>query len=252
MVNFGVVPEEEVESLGNDFGLYPVGTGPFRFERWSRNEEISLTAYEDYHEGRPYLDQIVFKIFPVGSTEQMFSEFEIGNLEDSFFPVDKREAIETENRYQLLRRPSLTIRFFTINNTTEPLVSREIRQALNYAIDKKTISMEVGKGRLIPATGLIPTGMFGHNPENLNFPYSPEKARELLERAGFPEGKGLPVIQFWSSVTSRGPLAEDEAVTKYLSDVGIKANFNYLSDWPAFKKMIENGKAPIFKYSWQA
>jgi peptide/nickel transport system substrate-binding protein/oligopeptide transport system substrate-binding protein len=252
MVNFGVVPGEEVERLGDDFGLYPVGTGPFRFERWSRNEEISLTAYEDYHEGRPYLDQVLFKIFPVGSTEQMFSEFEIGNLEDSFFPVDKREAIETGDKFQLLRRPSLTIRFFTMNNSTEPLDSSEIRKAINYAIDKRTISIELGRGRLIPATGLIPTGMFGHNPENLNYPYSPEKARELLERAGFPDGRGLPQIQFWSSVTSKGPLAEDEAVTKYLSEVGFKIKFNYLTEWPEFKKKIEQGEAPVFKYSWQA
>jgi ABC-type transport system substrate-binding protein len=94
--------------------------------------------------------------------------------------------------------------------------------------------------------------MFGHNPENLNYPYSPEKARELLERAGFPDGRGLPQIQFWSSVTSKGPLAEDEAVTKYLSEVGFKIKFNYLTEWPEFKKKIEQGEAPVFKYSWQA
>jgi ABC-type transport system substrate-binding protein len=62
----------------------------------------------------------------------------------------------------------------------------------------------------------------------------------------------LPSIQFWSSVKSKGLLAEDEAITRYLAEIGVKAEFNYLTDWPKFKKMLQEGKAPIFKYSWQA
>lgn len=252
MVNFGVVPSEEVELLGDDFGFHPVGTGPFRFEHWEQNKEIVLKANKDYHEGRPYLDQVFFKIFPGGSTELMFYEFEKGNLEDSHFPVEIRERVLTEKKYLFLRRPSLTIRFFVMNNSVEPFTNKRVRQAFNYAIDKEAVTREVGRGRLIPATGLIPQGMAGYQPDDTNYPYSPEKARELLNEAGFPEGKGLPVIQFWSSIKSRGPLAEDEEIKKYLSTVGVKVEFNYLTDWPAFKKMLEKGEAPIFKYSWEA
>ena len=252
MVNFGVVPKEVVERQEDDFGIHPVGTGPFRFEYWERTREIALKANEEYHEGRPYLNQIIYKIFPGGTSELMFDEFEKGNLEDSLFPVEMRERVLTEGKYRFLRRPALTLRFFIMNNSLEPLTDRRVRQALNYAIDKETITSEVGKGRLIPATGLIPQGMAGYQPDDTNYPYSPDKARELLREAGYPGGKGLPVIQFWSSVKSKALLSEDKAILQYLSAVGVKAEFNYLTDWPAFKEMLQEGKAPVFKYSWEA
>ena len=252
MVNFGVVPREEVESWGDDFGMHPVGTGPFSFSEWQRNSYIKLKANENHYEGRPYLDEVVFRIFPGATAEEMFQEFENGNLEDSILSVSARDRVYEENRYLILHRPSLVLRFFVMNNQTFPFTDRKVRQAFNYAIDKETLSRQIGRGRLIPATGLIPEGMAGYNPQDLNYPYSVEKAENLLAQAGFPGGRGLPVIQFWSSVKSQGLLAEDEEITRYLADIGVEVQFNYLTDWPTFKKMLQDGKAPIFKYSWQA
>ena len=252
MVNFGVVPREEIKKTGTDFALSPVGTGPFRFESWDRNREIILAANNQYHEGRPYLDRVVFKIFPEGTTELMFGEFERENLEDSLLPADVQERVLGENNYQVLHRPSLTIRLFIMNNEIPPLHDKRIRQAMNYAIDKARIASEIGRGKLLTASGLIPQGMAGWNPGDENYPYAPEKARKLLEDAGFPGGRGLPIIDFWSSVTSKGPLAEDEAVKKYLSEVGIQTSFNYITDWPEFKRLIMAGKAQVFKFSWGA
>jgi oligopeptide transport system substrate-binding protein len=229
-----------------------VGTGPFMFDEWARNERIVLKGYEGYHEGRPYLDEVQFRIFPGASSENMFEEFLNGNLEDSLIPVGKRQEVMEEQKYGVFRRPSLIIRLLVMNNTVFPFTDVRIRQAFNYAIDKEKLSDDVGKGRLIPANGLIPLGMAGYEPGDANYPYSPEKAKALLAEAGYPEGKGLPVIQFWSSVNAKGPLAEDKEIEKYLSAVGIKVEFNYLTDWPAFKKLIQQGRAPLFKYSWEA
>jgi len=250
MVNLGVVSREEVEKPGGTFGFHPVGTGPFRFVSWKKNSEIILEANPDYHEGRPYLDRVIFKIFPGGTTEKMFSEFEQGNLEDSPFPAVERERII--KTYPVLRRPSLTLRFLVMNNKIFPFTDIRVRKAFNYAIDKERITDKVGKGRLISASGLIPQGMAGYQPDDENYPYSPQKAKELLKEAGFPEGKGLPVIQYWSSTNAVGPMAEDRIVMECLSDVGIKVKTNYLTNWPEFRKLLEQGKAPLFKYSWGA
>ena len=252
MVNFSVVPKEEVEALGDAFGTRPIGTGPFIFDHWEPGSEIKLRANEDYYDGKPYLDEVIFKIFPGASAENMFQEFENGNLEDSILSVSVREQVYEEGKYHILHRPSLMLRFFVMNNQTAPFQEKRVRQAFNYAIDKETLSAEVGRGRLIPATGLIPEGMAGYSPDDTNYPYDVERAKELLRDAGYPDGRGLSVIQFWSSVKSKGLLAEDERITRYLADIGVKVQFNYLTDWPQFKKMLQEGRAPIFKYSWQA
>lgn len=252
MVNFGVVPKEEVERLGDDFGHYPVGTGPFRFERWDRNREIVLRANEHYHEGRPYLDEAIFRIFPGGSREQMFSEFEEGNLEDSLFPEENREKVLNNPNYLILRRPSLSIRLIIMNNKVEPFINKKVRQAFNYAVDKEELSIEIGKGRFTAANSLIPPGMAGYRPESVNYPYSPEKARELLKEAGYPDGQGLPVIQFWSATKSKTYVEEDEAIGRYLSAIGVKVEFHYETDWPIFKDMMAKGQLPMFRYGWSA
>ncbi len=250
MIDFGVVPREEVEHPEDYFNFHPVGTGPFVFDYWERNREIVLTVNEKYHEGRPYLDQAVFEIFPGVSTDEMFTRFEEGKLEDSLVPAGMREHIE--DKYQLLRRPSLAIRLLIMNNKTPPFDDIRVRRAFNYAVNKIEISEKVGGGKLIPASSLIPKGMAGYQPDDTNYPYDPDRSARLLEEAGYPDGKGLPVIQYWSCVKSKGALAEDEELRKYLEAVGIKISLNYQTEWPEFKKIITEGRAPIFKYSWEA
>jgi ABC-type transport system substrate-binding protein len=252
MVNLGVVPREEVEKWGDDFGSHPVGTGPFQFVSWKKGEQILLETNRTYHEGRPFLDRLVFKIFPGASVDEMFEEFERGLLEDSVIPAYLREEVFQEEKYQAIRRPALMIRFFGFNQRIPPFDDVLVRRAINYAIDKKSISMAAGKGKLIPATGLIPQGMAGYRPDNVNYPYDVEKAKELLADAGYPDGEGLEPIEIWSSVKSEGLLIEDSEIKRYLSQIGIEVTFTYLTDWPAFSTLLDQEKLPIFKYGWHA
>ena len=75
LTNTAVVPQEEVEKPGGDFGHAPVGTGPFKFVRWQPNQEIVLAANDQYYEGRPFLDAVVFKIIVGAKLEETFAEF---------------------------------------------------------------------------------------------------------------------------------------------------------------------------------
>ena len=84
-----MVPQEEVERLGEHFGRAPVGTGPFKFVRWEPNHEIVLEANNHYYEGRPFLDAVVFKIVVGEKFEETFAEFLEGNLEETIIPGGK-------------------------------------------------------------------------------------------------------------------------------------------------------------------
>ena len=89
--NAAVVPQEEVERLGDGFAHAPVGTGPFKFVRWEPNREIVLEANEHYHDGRPFLDSIRFKIG--GNSEEEFAQFLKGDLDETIVPSERTDEI---------------------------------------------------------------------------------------------------------------------------------------------------------------
>ena len=90
MAHTSIVPRDEVERLGPDFGTAPVGTGPFRFVRWVRGQEILLETNKHYFGGRPPLDRVRFVIFPGDTQSAMLKAFEQGELEES--PTDSGPA----------------------------------------------------------------------------------------------------------------------------------------------------------------
>jgi oligopeptide transport system substrate-binding protein len=140
MANAKVVPREEVEKLGEQFGLHPVGSGPFTFRLWERNRRIVLQAYESYHEGRPFLDRLVFE---VGKHDvESLSAFLKGELEESIVPSTEAEALQTSPRYRSyirVRKPTLHLLYIGFNMGKEPFTHPKVRQAFNHAINKEAI-----------------------------------------------------------------------------------------------------------------
>jgi peptide/nickel transport system substrate-binding protein/oligopeptide transport system substrate-binding protein len=127
-----------------------------------------------------------------------------------------------------------------------------VRQALIHAIDREALIQEVLLGRFTLARGILPPGTQGFNPKLQGYAYNPARARELLAQAGYPGGRGLPPIPIWSSVKHEGILREHEHIKRYLEAVGVRAEFQYLTDWPSFSKMLAEKKLPAFLYAWYA
>ncbi|MFZ1059805.1 MAG: ABC transporter substrate-binding protein [Candidatus Rokuibacteriota bacterium] len=247
-----IVPRDVVEQEGEGFASRPVGTGPFRFVRWERGKEIVLSANPDYFDGPPRLSRIVYRIFPGEKFEAMYEEFQRGALEDTPIPTQDYPRIMAEGKYIHVKRPMQSVRFYGLNIRWKPLENRRVRQALIHAIDQEAIVREVALGRYAPARGILPPGTLGFNPKLKGYPYDPGRARELLAQAGYPGGRGLPPIPIWSSVKLERVVREHEEIKKYLDAVGIKADFQYLTDWPSFSRMLAEGKFPVFLYAWFA
>jgi oligopeptide transport system substrate-binding protein len=247
-----VVPREVVERLGEDFGRQPVGTGPFKFVEWVPGKHITLAANPDYFEGRPNLDRVEYRIFTGEALDQMFGDFQSGNLEDSGIPARERPQLLNGRRYQFIRRPVLGISFLGINTTMKPLDDSRVRQAINYAIDRRSIMREIYQDQYLPGVGILPPGTYGYDPKLVGYPYNPKKAAELLAAAGYPDGKGLPVLHIWSARKNDEAVAEHEAIVKALAAVGVRAEVHYNTNWPEYKAQVYEGKLPIFRYSWYA
>jgi peptide/nickel transport system substrate-binding protein len=248
--NTAIVPQEEVERLGDGFGRAPVGTGPFKFVRWEPSQEIVLETNKDYYEGRPFLDAVVFKIVVGSKLEQRFTEFLKGNLEEAIVPGGKTEEVRSDpqyQRYQRFRKPTLNFLYIGFNTQLKPFNDRRVRQAFNYAVNTEAIVREITKMGALPATGALPPGMPGYDPNVQGYNYHPEKAKQLLAEAGYPDGAGFPVVQLWSVHQAETTKAELAAYQRYLADLGVKVEIYYAPDWSAYKAMLQQGKLQMFR-----
>jgi peptide/nickel transport system substrate-binding protein/oligopeptide transport system substrate-binding protein len=253
--NTMVVPREEVEKPGGRFGRAPVGTGPFKFVRWEPNQEIVLEANDQYYEGRPFLDTVVFKIRVGSKLEERFAEFLQGNLEETSIPPGKTEEVRTDpkyRQYQHVRKPTLSLLYLGFNTQVKPFDDRRVRQAFNYAVNKEAIVQEITQRGGLPATGALPPGMPGHDPDLQGYSYQPDKAKRLLAEAGYPDGVWFPMVQLWSVNTDESTKAELDAYQKYLAELGVQVEIRFASDWAAYIAMLEQGKLPIFLLRWIA
>jgi peptide/nickel transport system substrate-binding protein len=253
LANAAVVPQEEVERLGNHFAQAPVGAGPFKLERWAPGKEIVLKAHEHYYEGRPFLNTIVFKI---GETfEQAFAQFLAGDLDEAIIPSGKTAEVHSQPRYQhyqLLRRPTLGLLYIGFNTQVKPFDDKRVRQAFNYAVDKKSIVQEITQMGSLPANGVLPPGMPGHDPDLQGYSYDPDRAKQLLAAAGYPEGKGFPVVQLWSVSKAESTKVELAAYQQYLAELGIKIDLRFVEEWTRFTEMLGRGELQMFRYAWYA
>jgi len=265
-----IVPREAVEKYGRDFRSHPVGTGPFRMKAWYEGEKLILVRNEKYFEkdalGRPlpYLDAVSITFIPDKQSE--FLEFLKGNLDfiSGVNAAFKDELITRSGRLKpkyagkivLETGPYLNTEYIGfLTDTALPQVKssavryRLVRQALNYGFDRVKMIRYLRNGMGTPAlNGFIPAGLPSFTDTLKGYRYDPERARELLRRAGFPEGKGLPPV----TVLTTGDYVDlIEFIQHEVASLGIQLRIE-VANGPVFRESVSNGRAACFRGSWVA
>ena len=247
IVDTSIVPEEEVERGG--FGRHPVGTGPFRFVGW-RGREIMLERNPDYYLGSPSIDTLVFRAYPGPDDSGILGDLLKGRLENAVIPLNIGIKSLRERGFKIIKRPGTKIHFYAFNTRLIPFNNKKVRQAIAYAIDRERIVKEAVNGRFILARGITPPGILGYNPSINGYDYNPDKARQLLNEAGYADGRGLPEIEFWTASSSPAAKKELEIVRENLSSIGIRMKVRY-APWHEFEKRFSKGRLPIFRLAFQ-
>jgi oligopeptide transport system substrate-binding protein len=197
----------------------------------------------------------VFKIGVGHKHEEMFAEFLQGNLEETIIPSGKIEEVRADPRYrqyQRVRMPMLSLLYLGFNTQRKPFDDRRVRQAFNHAVDTEAIVRGITKKRGLPATGVLPPGMPGYDPERQGYAYAPATAKRLLAEAGYPDGAGFPVVPLWSVDKADSAKAELAAYQRYLAELGVQVEIHFAPDWPAYKAMLAQGQLPLFRLVWAA
>ncbi len=173
-----------------------VTNGPFRLERWRRNEQLILARNPDYHGrfGGNVSQVTLFSLTDWSTRLQMYEENELDLLGIGFCPPEQRQAIRVQHAEAYVPFPILESCYLAFDVNRAPFDDVRVRRAFTLATDRETLAEQVLQGYVAPALGgLLPHGMPGHSPD-IGLPYDPERARRLLVEAGYPGGRGFPAV----------------------------------------------------------
>lgn len=185
-----IYPEAYHTEIGeNDFKSAPVGTGPFQLGELNPQQRVRLDAYEDYYRGRPHLDSFQLDVVPEAAGRM--SALETGQADNSMWGLNAEDNItlmESDN-FTVYNTQQIATNHFPVNNTHPFLGEKAVRQALMWAIDRQAFADDVFLGQAVVATSnLSPAVAEYYNPDVPQYGYDPERAKEILEEAGWVEG----------------------------------------------------------------
>jgi peptide/nickel transport system substrate-binding protein/oligopeptide transport system substrate-binding protein len=234
-------------NVGPDFGQTPVGTGPWKFVEWKHDDYVKFARFEKYWGQQPGADTLIARIIPEPSTA--VAEFENGTVDVLQVPEGETRSWEQtdEKSARLQSAPALILYHVAINTTRGPLGDPRVRQALNHAVDTRTIldQLLAGRGRL--SASVIAPSLEGADTTRARYAYDVAKAKQLLAAAGFPNGID---VELWSSQDATiARLAQ--SIQGYLNAAGVRTKL-VQRDASAVREAARNGQADLFVKTWYA
>lgn len=230
-----VYPREAEDQLTNK----PIGTGPYLLENWEPNNSLTLSKFHDYWNPQlPKIDKVILKIIPEPST--MVNSLLTGHVDlVPRLEPDYLHQVENQPNLQIIDSPMNLVQLMAINNSVPPFDDIRVRQALNYAVNREEIIQGAGWGKgtaigsnLTPAMGPWYKDLTGQ------YPYDPEKAKELLAEAGYPQGFSATL-----HLPAPYPLHRNagEIIADQLEDVGIKLKIEVI-EWGTWLEQVNTNR----------
>ena len=243
--NLSIVSEAAVTAAGDAYGDVEnvLGSGEFTVTEWVPNDHYILTKNEKYWGTEPIATSITVRVIPEGSARTI--ALEAGEV-DLVWNVDPTDCanVEANSDVALLSQPSSSIEYLGMNTTKEKFSDERVRQAVNYALDKQTFVDTIIEGRGTVANSYINSTIPGWSEEEEAYPYDPEKAKELLAEAGYPNG-------FECSLYVNGDVRTRSAqiVQAQLAEVGITVDISTY-EWGALLDSLNAGDHEMFILGW--
>lgn len=262
-----VFPKEAFDKYGLEMREKCVGTGPFKVKLLQNNEAVILARNESYWgvdqygNKLPYLDGIKVSFIKTEKVELL--NFRKGELDLKYrLPLDAVKEVLDANgnltadykNFQLQKMPELAAQYYGFFLPNPIFSKKEIRQAFNYAIDRKKLVDYTLQGEGTAGVyGIVPVGLKGYdNTMVKGYTFDPDKAKALLASAGFKDGKGFPKITLQiNSGGGRNEMVAESVQKMLMENLGIDVEIKQLV-WAQHTENYEKGKAEFFRYAWVA
>ncbi|MGA7881981.1 MAG: peptide-binding protein [Terrimicrobiaceae bacterium] len=240
-----------------NFNRNPLGTGPFRFDKWKTNEYLRVTRNPDYFNAPgPWLDSIVFRVLP----DQLALRLAFETRQVDFWSVDPWAVghFEKDQRFDLFSSPSSSYTYVGWNLRRDIFQDERVRRALAHAVNVPEMIKYILYGHGVQSTGIFTPNMWFFDPNVRPFVYDPEKARQLLAEAGWKPGKDGILEKdgqrfSFTLITNNGNEIRRDIATLVQDDLkklGIEVNIE-LYEWAVFlKNFINKGSFDAMVLGW--
>jgi peptide/nickel transport system substrate-binding protein len=247
--------EVDADGIFHPTGTYgtehPSGTGPFKFESWTREDRLVLVRNDDYWGEKAKLDKVIFR--PIADNAARLQALQTGEI-DGYDLVEPQDVatIEGDDNFQILDRPAFNVAYVGFNIATPPLDDIEVRKAIAYGLDRQAVVDNFYGGRGEVAKEFMPPELEGYADDVMEYPYDPDMAKQILTDAGYD----LPVkIEFWYPTDVTRPYMPDpkrnfEAFSASLEKSGFKV-VPKAAPWdPDYLNLNSVGKQPLNLIGW--
>jgi peptide/nickel transport system substrate-binding protein len=247
--------EVDADGIFHPTGTYgtehPTGTGPFKFESWTREDRLVLVRNDNYWGEKAKLDKLIFR--PIADNAARLQALQTGEI-DGYDLVEPQDVptIEGDDQFQILDRPAFNVAYVGFNIATPPLDDIEVRKAIAYGLDRQAVVDNFYGGRGVVAKEFMPPELPGYADDVTEYPYDPEKAKQTLTDAGYD----LPVeIEFWYPTDVTRPYMPDpkrnfEAFQASLEKSGFKVVPKSAPWDPDYLGLNSEGKQPLNLIGW--
>ena len=220
-----ILSKEAFEEKGpEEFATNPIGSGPYKFESWEPGDVIVLSAHEDYYGEQPDFDRV--EIYPIVELEAAEVAFDTGELNETRISLESVERYEAMDDVVVNELELLNFEWIGFNHRHEPFDNEKVRRAVRYAIDVDEIIEGAFHGAAVRADALIGPGVLGHWEDAPAYEQDLEKAEELLEEAGYPDGFDTQIGTYPISTN----LNATQIAQYQLMQVGINVDINILEE----------------------
>lgn len=255
---WAILPASQWESEGLEgIEAHPIGTGPFAFVSWDRGDRISLEAFGDYwNEGLPKVDALTFRPIPDSSTR--LAAVQTGEVHIAQrFNAEEAATLENAANVEVVTYPVDRVYYIAFNNLTTgigtPLESKEVRLAMNHAVDRQAIVDSLFDGQAALSTGLVATSSLGFDDSLEPYPYDPDLAMQLLADAGYPDGFTIGMACPTGAYVNFEEVCQ--AVAGYLEAVGINLDggeIQFMESGQYWDLEASKQLPPLFGDSWSS
>jgi peptide/nickel transport system substrate-binding protein len=250
----GTVDKDGVLRPSGTYGTkHPTGTGPYKFDSWTRGDKLTLVRNDDYWGDAPKLQKVIFK--PISDNAARLQALQTGEIQgyDLVEPQD-RDTISSGGDLTLMERPPFNVGYIGFNQSKPPMDKLEVRQAIAHAINRQQVVDNFYGGQGEVAKEFMPKEIFGYADDVQTYDYDPAKSKQLLQKAGLK----TPVkVDFWYPTdVSRDympdPKRNFEAFASDLNKAGFKV-VPHSAPWsPDYTDLVDGGKAQMYLIGWIA